>query len=350
MIEYMEGRPVWAPALMPTTAKATTGDCPYARSALAYCTEGTRKRKKHMSALQDYINQITDKALREGIQREVDRLLQNKKFGLVFENHQPEYTPLWGARIAEQCTVARKDAIGGTLYTVVKKNERKAWCLPQGGKGGEGSGEVECFFLDDIVRIARFGEAIYPCLQRLDTIERAPENSPAHSLWHTLIEAENYHALQLLEWLYAGKVDCIYIDPPYNTGAKDWKYNNDYVDGSDAWRHSKWLAMMERRLKIAKRLLNPKDSVLIVTIDEKEYLHLGCLLEEMFPEAHQQMISIVINTNGVARDREMYRVEEYAFFVYLGNAGPAPLDDTMFSSEISQRKASQVGEANEGWK
>ena len=95
-----------------------------------------------MSALQDYINQITDKALREGIQREVDRLLQNKKFGLVFENHQPEYTPLWGARIAEQCTVARKDAIGGTLYTVVKKNERKAWCLPQGGKGGEGSGEV----------------------------------------------------------------------------------------------------------------------------------------------------------------------------------------------------------------
>lgn len=96
-----------------------------------------------------------------------------------------------------------------------------------------------------------------------------------------MIEADNYHALQLLEYLYAGKVDCIYIDPPYNTGAKDWKYNNDYVDGNDSYRHSKWLSMMQKRLKLAKRLLNPKDSVLIVTIDEKEYLHLGCLLEEL---------------------------------------------------------------------
>mgnify|MGYP000909445268 CR=1 FL=1 len=80
--------------------------------------------------------------------------------------------------------------------------------------------------------------------------------------------------MQLLEYLYAGKVDCIYIDPPYNTGAKDWKYNNDYVDGNDAYRHSKWLSFMQRRLKLAKKLLNPADSVLIVTIDEKEYLHL----------------------------------------------------------------------------
>lgn len=90
--------------------------------------------------------------------------------------------------------------------------------------------------------------------------------------------------------MYAEKVDCIYIDPPYNTGAKDWKYNNDYVDSSDAYRHSKWLSMMEKRLKIARKLLDPKDSVLIVTIDEKEYLHLGCLLEEMFPEAQIQKL------------------------------------------------------------
>ena len=66
----------------------------------------------------------------------------------------------------------------------------------------------------------------------------------------------NNHALQLLEYLYAGKVDCIYIDPSYNTGAKDWKYNNDYVDGNDSYRHSKWLSMMQKRLKLAKRLLN----------------------------------------------------------------------------------------------
>ncbi len=169
---------------------------------------------------------------------------------------------------------------------------------------------------------------------------------PDSDLWHTLIEADNYHALQLLEYLYAGRVDCIYIDPPYNTGARDWKYNNDYVDGSDSYRHSKWLSMMEKRLKLAKRLLNPKDSVLIVTIDEKEYLHLGCLLEEMFPEAHQQMISIVINPNGVARDHEMYRVEEYAFFVYLGEAGPSMLEDPLFTSDVNQRKSALREAAN----
>lgn len=88
-----------------------------------------------------------------------------------------------------------------------------------------------------------------------------------------------------MAFAYAGKVDCIYIDPPYNTGARDWKYNNDYVDGSDAYRHSKWLAFMERRLKLAKQLLNPNDSVLIVTIDEKEYARLELLLESVFPNA-----------------------------------------------------------------
>ena len=148
--------------------------------------------------------------------------------------------------------------------------------------------EQEIIPVSDLVCVAQFGEPIYPYLKPLDSVCNAPDSD----LWHTLIEADNYHALQLLEYLYAGKVDCIYIDPPYNTGAKDWKYNNDYVDGSDAYRHSKWLSMMEKRLELAKKLLNPDDSVLIVTIDEKEYLHLGCLLEEMFPEANMQMISL----------------------------------------------------------
>ncbi len=189
-----------------------------------------------------------------------------------------------------------------------------------------------------------FGE-IYPSLQRLDEVCNAPDSE----LWHVLIEAENYHALQLLKYVCADrKVDCIYIDPPYNTGARDWKYNNDYVDGTDAYRHSKWLSMMKRRLELAKEILNPADSVLIVTIDEHEYLHLGCLLEEIFPEAHIQMVSIVINPNGVARDHEMYRVEEYAFFVYLGQSGPAMLEDPLFTSEVGYKKLTdgEVAESN----
>src|SRR5699024_4418865 len=136
-----------------------------------------------------------------------------------------------------------------------------------------------------------FGEPIYPYLEKIDEIENAPDSD----LWHTLIEGDNYHALQLLEYGYASKVDCIYIDPPYNTRNNDWKYNNDYVDPNDAYTHSKWLSFMEKRLKLAKNLLNPNESVLIVTIDEKEYIHLGALLEELFPEAKIQMISSVIN-------------------------------------------------------
>ena len=158
-------------------------------------------------------------------------------------------------------------------------------------------------------------------------------NAPDSDLWHTLIEADNYHALQLLEYLYAGKVDCIYIDPPYNTGAKDWKYNNDYVDGVDAYRHSKWLSMMQKRLKIAKNLLNPKCSVLIVTIDEKEYLHLGCLLEEMFPEANMQMITSVISRNGTSRENEFSRVEEYIYILRFGQMGVTRTNDNMLSED-----------------
>ena len=74
-----------------------------------------------------------------------------------------------------------------------------------------------------------------------------------------------------------------------------------------------------------KRLLNPKDSVLIVTIDEKEYLHLGCLLEEVFSDAKMQMISSAINGKGVARDSEFARVNEYIFVVRIGEASVTPL-------------------------
>ncbi len=132
---------------------------------------------------------------------------------------------------------------------------------------------------------------------------------------------------------HAGKVDCIYIDPPYNTGARDWKYDNHYVDSEDGYRHSKWLAFMQRRLLLAKQLLNPDNSVLIVTIDEKEYLRLGLLLQQVFPSAKVQMVTIVINPLGQARRQELARVEEYAFFVFVGSACPVPSMDDFLSVE-----------------
>ena len=265
-----------------------------------------------MAAINDLISQIQDETLRNRIQEEVSKMAKQKKFGLVFEEHMPESTPLYDMPIKRGCNVMLRDSKDDkAIYVVLKVEGDTAVCVKP-----EQKDEAVTFELKNIVRVAEFGESIYPYLKPLDSVCNAPDSD----LWHTLIEADNYHALQLLEYLYAGKVDCIYIDPPYNTGAKDWKYNNDYVDGNDAYRHSKWLSFMQRRLKLAKRLLNPADSVLIVTIDEKEYLHLGCLLEEIFQEAEIQMISSVINPKGNRRDNQFSRCEEYIFYVYIGSA------------------------------
>ena len=282
-----------------------------------------------MALLQDLIQQIDDPVLRVRIMQETDKLVKQKKFGLVFEEHLPECTPLYDVPIRVGCKVALKTGYVSDIYTVLKIDGDTVLC------DRRETHEQKTFQMSDIVAVAEFGEPIYPTLKPLDFVENAPDSD----LWHTLIEADNYHALQLLEYLYAEKVDCIYIDPPYNTGAKDWKYNNDYVDSSDAYRHSKWLSMMEKRLKIAKKLLDPKDSVLIVTIDEKEYLHRGCLLEEMFPEAEIQMISSVINPKGSARAGRFSRVDEYIFFVFLGKSEVFPCELDMLR-EINEDKRS----------
>lgn len=272
-----------------------------------------------MAAIHDLLAQVQDEALRARIEQEINKLAKTKKFGLVFEEHLPECTPLYDVPIKKGLTVAKKKGAVNEIYEVNCIKDNIAVCYH---KITEKREEIP---LDDLVCIAQFGEAIYPYLKPIDSVSNAPDSN----LWHTLIEADNYHALQLLEYLYAEKVDCIYIDPPYNTGAKDWKYNNDYVDGSDSYRHSKWLSMMEKRLRIAKRLLNPKDSVLIVTIDEKEYLHLGCLLEEMFSDARIQMVSSVISPQGNQRKNQFSRIDEYLFFVEIGDAAvqKLPLDD-----------------------
>lgn len=127
--------------------------------------------------------------------------------------------------------------------------------------------------------------------------------------FHTVINGENFHALEVLLFTHRGTVDAIYIDPPYNTRARDWKYNNDYVESDDIYRHSKWLAFMERRLLLAKELLKPSNSVLIVTIDEKEFLRLGLLLQQTFKESAIQMVTSVINPSGTS-GKGFSRVEE----------------------------------------
>ena len=276
-----------------------------------------------MSALYDLIAQISDPRLRERLAAEWAKAAQDRKFGLVFENHLPELLPLYGAQPRRGDWVCRKSGPLQEIWQVRAVRDGVATCIkPQDdanrSKSNASTSDPVTFPVNELLVVRQFGEPIFPALTPVDAVANGPLDAP----WHTLIEADNYHALQLLNYLYAGQVDCIYIDPPYNTGARDWKYNNDYVDGNDGWRHSKWLAFMEKRLKLAKRLLKPDTGVLIVTIDEKEYLHLGMLLEQQFPEARIQMISTMINPAVVARAGGFGRADEYIFVVMFGQAAP----------------------------
>ena len=157
--------------------------------------------------------------------------------------------------------------------------------------------------------------------------------------FHTVINGENFHALEAITFTHRGRIDAIYIDPPYNSGARDWKYNNNYVEKDELYRHSKWLAMMERRLKVAAELLDPDNSVLIVAIDDKEFARLALLLEQNFPDARQEMITTIINPRGKYRQGEFARCEEYLFFLSFGSAKVLgePDDDFSAGATVSWR-------------
>lgn len=155
-----------------------------------------------MAAINDLIAQIENAELRERIAQEVERMSKQKKFGLVFEEHLPECTPLYDIPVKAGSHVALKNGNMNDTYSVIAVSDEKALCLRE-------ADNTQCELpLTDLVCVAQFGEPIYPYLKPLDSVCNAPDSD----LWHTLIEADNYHALQLLEYLYGGKVDCIYIE------------------------------------------------------------------------------------------------------------------------------------------
>ncbi len=121
--------------------------------------------------------------------------------------------------------------------------------------------------------------------EQLPVFREVPErriiSNDADAPNHIIIEAENLHALVALTYTHAGKIDVIYIDPPYNTGNKDFVYNDSYVDSEDSYRHSKWLSFMNKRLNIAKNLLSDK-GVIFISIDENEVAQLRILGDEIF--------------------------------------------------------------------
>lgn len=280
-----------------------------------------------MSRLTDLLRAAKqlDPQLGKDLEDEIQPLQKRLPFGLNFERHAPEAVELAGHKIRKGSKVRVLPPRGSTA-----RGDKRLWRVDALRADSaeislldSSEGETRTLQVDDLILVAEFRDWIYPGLRPDGTVERGGDKP-----FHTVINGENFHVLEQLTFTHAGSVDAIYIDPPYNTGARDWKYNNDYVEGDDLYRHSKWLAFMERRLKVAKRLLKPEDSVLIVTIDEKEYLRLGLLLEQTFPEARVTMVASSINAAGATRKGTFARSAEYLYFVQFGDSRPValPLD------------------------
>jgi len=258
-----------------------------------------------MAHLDELLAGVVDGELRTQLAAEISALKNRTRFGLVYERHLPETVVVAdtdGLRVGDHVRL-REHSANGEDHRVVALDGDRVTILSLR------SGEETEVALSELLVIKRFADPVYLSLSPLESVRRSNDGP-----YHAVIDGENFHALQLLTFLYEGQVDCIYIDPPYNTGARDWTYNNHFVDANDAYRHSKWLSFMEKRLRLARRLLK-RDGVLVVTIDEHEVHHLGVLLEELFPERSRQMVTIVINPKGVTQGG-LSRVEEHAIFCY----------------------------------
>src|SRR5450759_2062751 len=279
------------------------------------------------SELDVLLDKVQDPALRADLRSQIDRLKQRRSFGLVFEQHIPERVRLPQHPIRAGSQVVSRDDDDSPTFEVILIDDGVATLVQVRDANGayvqrseHRLGGPKRAPVDSLVVISDFGEPVLPGLRHLGSIERGGDKP-----YHVVINGENHHALQALRFTHAGKVDCIYIDPPYNSGARDWKYNNDYVDENDAYRHSKWLAFMERRLKLSKYRLNPERSSLIVTVDENEVHRLGLLLDQTFACVRTQMVSSVINPAGTGRQNELSRTNEYIFLLQFGGLVIQPM-------------------------
>lgn len=289
-----------------------------------------------MSRLTDLLRQVrgTDAQLGADLEKEFSALTKRRSFGLVFERHQPEAVELPGQPIRRGAKVRVLQPRGETT-----KGDSRMWRVDSIESDLTGKQIAQLIELvkeapermtaptEDLVVVAEFDDKIYPGLVETGRVERGGDKP-----FHTVINAENFHALEMLTYTHRGKVDAIYIDPPYNTGARDWKYNNDYVEGDDDYRHSKWLAFMERRLLVARELLNPDTSVLIVAIDENEYPRLLLLIEQTFPGARITTVSVSINPKSTP-ENGFGRVDEYLVFAGFGASTPSQVFDPMLGPE-----------------
>jgi len=181
------------------------------------------------------LEKVRDPALSADLRSQIDRLKRRRSFGLVFEQHIPERVRLPQHPIRVGSQVVSRDDDDSATFEVIAIEDRVAILEQVRDADGayvqrseHGLGGQERAPVDSFVVISDFGEPVLPGFRHVGSIERGGDKP-----YHVVINGENHHALEALRFTHAGKVDCIYIDPLYNSGARDWKYNNDYVD--DSW-------------------------------------------------------------------------------------------------------------------
>lgn len=278
-----------------------------------------------MSRLSDLIDQLNRENPRLGADLQAELSSHNQRtFGLVFERHLPESVELPGRPVRRGDSVnvlpprGSKDTPDTRLWRVDslrKDNElgRVARLIELHPKQDTDPELRENVPADDLVVVAQHNDTIYPGLvQTGEVIGSEDPGAPFHSV----INAENYHALRMLTYTHYHSIDCIYIDPPYNTGKDDWIYSDRYVDADDVFRHSKWLAFMERRLRVARNLLSPT-GIIIVAIGNEQQHRLRMLMDDVFGESN--FISNVTWNGGRKNDSRFVSNGEDYMLIYAND-------------------------------
>lgn len=161
---------------------------------------------------------------------------------------------------------------------------------------------------------------------------------------HVLIQGDNYHALKVLTYTHERSVDVIYIDPPYNTGNKDFKYNDKFVDREDGYRHSKWLSFMAKRLRLAKTLL--KDTgVIFISIDTNELAALRLLCDELFGESNFVGMVLYKKQGGGKADSKFLAVNHEYVLTYVKNSALASFNQRLGSTDHFSKVDAATGKS-----
>jgi len=230
-----------------------------------------------------------------------------------------------GMELDEGVIVDHIDSATDLYRIAAMAQEGEVVLQPWEPRTGDLAGEVRKVRRDEISHVVHtpYDESttVYPMLAHRETIAHSDclDDAPVH----TLIEGENYHALQALLTTHRGKVDVIYIDPPYNTGSQDFSYNDCYVNKDDDFRHSSWLRFMNRRLKMAKKLLSPTGFIAI-SIDDNEMPKLLNLLEAVFGEGAVKTVAVKmseaagVKMSAVNAQGLIPKLKEYVLFAQMG--------------------------------